>query len=62
MDHARCGSAGDAEGLRRTMTALLVALHAGAAAGSVSFGALTKVGETWYGGTWGKLDAQGVPG
>jgi hypothetical protein len=44
------------------MTALLVALHAGAAAGSVSFGALTKVGETWYGGTWGKLDAQGVPG
>ena len=28
--------------------------------GQVVFGSLSKVGEMWYGGTWGKLDAHGV--
>ena len=45
---------------------LLLALLLPACAGglAVTFSALTKVGEQWAGGTWGKLDATGtqIPG
>ena len=44
------------------MAAVAVAvLHAAVGAPrGVAFGSLSKVGETWYGGTWGKLDSKGV--